>query len=410
MSQDYLKSFVKYAKAKQPEMVTSTNPEEQAFHNSIKQSGPEDDTARLAYSDWLQDNGKEEAANRVRWWIGAKNHIKANRYKDVPYKHRNMIGQEHWNALPGWVKALAQVHNRRGTGHYPDAYHAAELHAYGVLHPPTAETLINHHRTEYDRHLPAYLDANEYYEQRMNEIADAWNEGQEQDEQQQNIPDDEFAPIEPDVDWGDAENLEADLTEAEYNLHRHGHVLTAMDHNANNPVGNYGNVGKQLMSYAHQNPPPRDQPEEPQQHKRTMSDNYTKTVASLYKYIRNDQPRQPIVSIYEPSIKQDAPDAVSQIIDQGGVLDNYEPIEFHQIHSFAPVQRNGEWYWHRIATESVAPHEMFHLYPNAIPHTYPEAERVVTHWASRTPIHKIDRQKFKIPPFNTPPPKPNTGL
>lgn len=47
----------------------------EAFGHHIE-ANPDEDTPQLVYADWLDENGNPETASRLRWMVGAKNHVR----------------------------------------------------------------------------------------------------------------------------------------------------------------------------------------------------------------------------------------------------------------------------------------------------------------------------------------------
>lgn len=117
----------------------SRESEHAGFHE--KMLDPEDYNARLVYADYLQEQGLEPAAARLRWWTGLRRSL-------PPHGGRNTVSSGHGVARQvGWVRRLvAAEHVRREADEakkydinpahhqlYREAARDAELQAIGVL-------------------------------------------------------------------------------------------------------------------------------------------------------------------------------------------------------------------------------------------------------------------------------------
>lgn len=89
-----------------------------------------DDTVRLVYADWLEENGHSEAAARLRWWVEARAAATRRIIWDRPTTWADV--RDAIDRLPAdWVRRLYAVHLVRLTiERYPlHADHTATLAA-----------------------------------------------------------------------------------------------------------------------------------------------------------------------------------------------------------------------------------------------------------------------------------------
>jgi len=106
-------------------------PAEEAAMHAAMAAAPDDDTVRLAYADWLDENGRPTSAARVKWWVAARERVRAAvADPDNAATFENM--RVALRAVrPAWVRRLVVLYVMRrvlaGASAYVEAFGAAAV-------------------------------------------------------------------------------------------------------------------------------------------------------------------------------------------------------------------------------------------------------------------------------------------
>lgn len=106
--------------------------EQQSFIDAMAKD-PKDATSRLVYADWLEENGKPEAAARLRWWANLIPHLNA---EDARYGWAHGLKRpDSLRTLPEWANTLLLGHAWRTVPRYPIYPMAGFDHVHNVQWP-----------------------------------------------------------------------------------------------------------------------------------------------------------------------------------------------------------------------------------------------------------------------------------
>jgi uncharacterized protein (TIGR02996 family) len=165
------------------EQLPGTEETHGAFLHNAREN-PHDDTNWLVYADYLEEQGHIQQAERIRWWIQARNAMKEenggrkwDKSRPDPSSLHSMIND---TVKSDWIKKLFGIEHTRhaaekfGHVNHPylkkvigDAHHVAEKQALGLASPYSQETgavaedlqnAINQHAG--DRGSPEWYYAN----------------------------------------------------------------------------------------------------------------------------------------------------------------------------------------------------------------------------------------------------------
>lgn len=126
-------------------MTATLSPQEAAFKERLA-AAPEDETARLVYADWLEENDRSEEA--------AKQRLMAPGYRAWVQTGRKVCEESHHPELCAWVaRASNKEFERRQKYYIPsDWFDAIELRGKYLDYCP-------HHSVRTDVSTPELLDA-----------------------------------------------------------------------------------------------------------------------------------------------------------------------------------------------------------------------------------------------------------
>lgn len=101
-------------------MVKNARPKEAESEQLLAaiRANPDESTGWLAYADWLDEHGHDTEASRIRWWEGAKEHLRSKAgtlheatRRSGPNAYYDLVTA--YAALPEWVGRLTAIHGAR---------------------------------------------------------------------------------------------------------------------------------------------------------------------------------------------------------------------------------------------------------------------------------------------------------